>query len=348
MACADALMCLTPAVESAARDCFRTAAPAVLLPSGTASPPPADAVRDLDVVYAGKLESRKGVDDLVGALARLPGVTAHVAGGDAAQARALDASAHRAGASLRALGWQEPARVAELLDRAKVALCPLPVGVDSVSDRFTSPMKLLQAMAHGTAVVASDVAPVRAIATDGQDALLVAPGDCAGLAAAIARLLDDPALRARLGRAARARARTGSRLGRARGDARGLRASAAPRRGGHRVIRPYGAAGPDGAHRRDDPLPGAARCVGGAGAGALRAGGRGRERPPQRMTQGARRGGETRRSDRGREPERGDGVRPVGQQGRDQRRGAGGRGAEQRRRGERARELGPVDAHRRA
>jgi glycosyltransferase involved in cell wall biosynthesis len=41
----------------------------------------------------------------------------------------------------------------------------------------------------------------------GETGLLVAPGDTAGLTAAFARLLDDPALRRRLGDAGRVRAK---------------------------------------------------------------------------------------------------------------------------------------------
>jgi glycosyltransferase involved in cell wall biosynthesis len=77
------------------------------------------------------------------------------------------------------------------------------VGVDTVADRFTSPIKLIQMMANGMAIVATDVAPVRAIATHERDALLVPPDDPAALAAAAARLLADPALAARLGAEAR-------------------------------------------------------------------------------------------------------------------------------------------------
>jgi glycosyltransferase involved in cell wall biosynthesis len=67
------------------------------------------------------------------------------------------------------------------------------------------PRVLLEAGACGRALVAGDVEGCRAFVQDGVQGLLVPPRDPAALAAALARLLDDPALRARLGAAARAR-----------------------------------------------------------------------------------------------------------------------------------------------
>jgi glycosyltransferase involved in cell wall biosynthesis len=67
------------------------------------------------------------------------------------------------------------------------------------------PRVLLEAGACGRAIVAGDVEGCRAFVQDGVQGLLVPPRDPAALAAALARLLDDPALRARLGAAARAR-----------------------------------------------------------------------------------------------------------------------------------------------
>jgi glycosyltransferase involved in cell wall biosynthesis len=58
-------------------------------------------------------------------------------------------------------------------------------------------------MSWGVPPVVSAVGGMPEIITDGVDGLLVAPGDIEGLAAAIARLVGDPPLRARLGRAAR-------------------------------------------------------------------------------------------------------------------------------------------------
>jgi glycosyltransferase involved in cell wall biosynthesis len=63
----------------------------------------------------------------------------------------------------------------------------------------------LEAMAAARPVVASDIGGLSEIVAPGETGLLVAPGDAVQLTDAIARLLDDPALRARMGRAARER-----------------------------------------------------------------------------------------------------------------------------------------------
>jgi glycosyltransferase involved in cell wall biosynthesis len=70
-------------------------------------------------------------------------------------------------------------------------------------DRDGIPNSLLEAMASGLAVVASSVAGIPEILTDGRTGLLVPPGDVGALAGALGRLAHDPASRASLGRAAR-------------------------------------------------------------------------------------------------------------------------------------------------
>lgn len=68
------------------------------------------------------------------------------------------------------------------------------------------PKGLIEAGASGCALVTTDVPGCREVVRDGVDGLLVPARDASALAEAIARLHDDPGLRARLGRAARARA----------------------------------------------------------------------------------------------------------------------------------------------
>jgi glycosyltransferase involved in cell wall biosynthesis len=71
-----------------------------------------------------------------------------------------------------------------------------------------SPLKLAEYLAAGLPVVAPRVAQLEARLTDGVDALLVPPGDPRALAGALRSLRADPDRRRRLGRAARAAART--------------------------------------------------------------------------------------------------------------------------------------------
>jgi glycosyltransferase involved in cell wall biosynthesis len=67
------------------------------------------------------------------------------------------------------------------------------------------PTVLMEAGACGRPVVASDVGGISDIVVDGETGVLVPPGDDARVAAAVLRLLDDPALGVRMGQAGRRR-----------------------------------------------------------------------------------------------------------------------------------------------
>ncbi|MFN2226264.1 MAG: glycosyltransferase, partial [Anaerolineae bacterium] len=71
------------------------------------------------------------------------------------------------------------------------------------------PNVLLEAMASGCAIVASNVAGIPQVIHDGQTGLLVPQQDPAALAEAICRLLEDETLRRRLAEGARAAAMGG-------------------------------------------------------------------------------------------------------------------------------------------
>jgi len=84
----------------------------------------------------------------------------------------------------------------------------------ATGDIFVSPatgnesfgIVLVEAMAAGRAVVASDIPGYRSVVTPELNGLVAPPGDAVGLAAAIVRLAQDPALRRRLSVAGRERA----------------------------------------------------------------------------------------------------------------------------------------------
>ncbi len=65
------------------------------------------------------------------------------------------------------------------------------------------PVVLMEAMAAEIPCVATSIAGIPELIRDGEDGLLVPPSDAAGLEAAIARLMDEPDLARRLGRAGR-------------------------------------------------------------------------------------------------------------------------------------------------
>lgn len=175
----------------------------VRLPPGTSPQPPAhhDPPR---VGYAGHLYPWKGVDVLLEAVSHLPGVHATIVGGLAGEPdlERTAAAARRLGIADRVtmVGAVRPPRVAAEL--AAMDALVLPNTATHVSALYTSPLKLFEYMAAGRPIVASDLPSIREVLREGDNALLVTPGDAQELALAIKRVLDDRELAARLSGAA--------------------------------------------------------------------------------------------------------------------------------------------------
>jgi glycosyltransferase involved in cell wall biosynthesis len=110
----------------------------------------------------------------------------------------LEAQAERLGLKdmVRFLGWVQAA--------SRRALPACDIFVQSSHWEAMS-VVVLEAMAAGKAVVVTSVGENARVVVPGECGLVVAPGNPSALAAALARLLDDPALRHRLGSAAKQR-----------------------------------------------------------------------------------------------------------------------------------------------
>lgn len=77
-----------------------------------------------------------------------------------------------------------------------------PYVVLASGDKDGIPTSMVEAMAAGVPIVASDVGAIGEVLVDGQEGLLVPPGEPRALAAALLRVANDPALAKRLGDAA--------------------------------------------------------------------------------------------------------------------------------------------------
>src|SRR6266478_1027903 len=86
-----------------------------------------------------------------------------------------------------------------LLASMDAAVAPYP----DLADFYFSPLKVYEYMAAGLPVVASRVGQLAQLIRHEDNGLLYPPSDTAALAAALERLRREPALRQRLGRAAR-------------------------------------------------------------------------------------------------------------------------------------------------
>lgn len=202
---ADAVVCLTPGIQEDLDKHFGLKGkPTLILPSGVdipETPEASETPRDIDVLYVGKLAARKGVDHLVHAMVHLPGYRACIVGGDPEQVRRLEALGASLGLSrdaIECVGQIEHGQIASYYRRAKTGVCPLPAGESRITQQYTSPMKLLEMMAHGVPIVASDLRTIRSIVQHEVSALLVPPGDPAALGRALGRLLQDRELAGRL------------------------------------------------------------------------------------------------------------------------------------------------------
>jgi glycosyltransferase involved in cell wall biosynthesis len=160
------------------------------------------------VAFTGRFVHEKGLRELLQAMARVrkihPDIRLLIIGAslptdrDAAESDlVVQVKQLGLGDAMIATGFTE--RVPDFLSAADLFVLP--------SYREGMPRSILEAMAAGKAVVATDIRGCREEVVDGVTGYLVPRRDADRLAAAIRKLLEDPALRARMGSAGQRRAK---------------------------------------------------------------------------------------------------------------------------------------------
>ena len=142
------------------------------------------------VFFVGRHEPRKGLGTLLEAVSLMPSDVKLWIASDGPETEMLKAQyAHDA--RIEWLGRISDAEKYDRLRRAAVFCAPALRG-----ESFG--IVLLEAMAAGAPVVASNIDGYRNVATDGENAVLVEPGNSRELASALAKVIADPRLSDRL------------------------------------------------------------------------------------------------------------------------------------------------------
>ncbi len=153
------------------------------------------------IVALGLLGPRKGTPELLEALAsptlRPLNWTAVIAGNGEVDAARRQALAGGIADRVEIPGWVDAAAVAALLAAADIFVLP--------SHYEGLPVSILEAMSAGLPVVTTPVGAIPELVLADETGLLVPPGSAPALAAALAALIEGPALRLKFGTAARAR-----------------------------------------------------------------------------------------------------------------------------------------------
>ena len=179
---------------------------------GTSQSPTRDGTsrdRAVRLVSVGRAVEKKGYDDLLAALARLPADLnwrfTHLGGGPLLAALKQQAATLGLADRIDWRGAQPQDRVIAALQDSDLFV--LAARIARSGDRDGLPNVLMEAQAVGITCLATRVSAIPELIEDGASGILVPPGDPAALAAAIARLIAEPALRDRLAAAGAARVR---------------------------------------------------------------------------------------------------------------------------------------------
>jgi phosphatidyl-myo-inositol alpha-mannosyltransferase len=157
----------------------------------------------MNILYAGRAEKRKGLGTLLRAFgvvnARIPDTRLIVVGPDSRARRRYEAMVERSGQRGVLFVPEQPYDKLPRYHRTSDIFCSPALGNESQG------YVLLEAMAAGLPVVASNIDGYASVITHGVDGLLVRPKDTMALADALTSLVRDAPMRERLAAQGRVR-----------------------------------------------------------------------------------------------------------------------------------------------
>jgi len=152
------------------------------------------------VFFSGRIGERKGTFELIEAWNLLPEKITNeykliISGdGEVNKARSL-ASSSKNPASIEVVGWVSEDRFQSILKSCKIYILP--------SKNEGLPMGLIEAMSHSKAVITTPVGGIPELINDGENGILVEPGNIKQIGSALQNLISDPNEITRLSRNAR-------------------------------------------------------------------------------------------------------------------------------------------------
>ncbi|WP_436521321.1 glycosyltransferase [Actinoplanes sp. HUAS TT8] len=164
----------------------------IAVPSEVPAPP-----KKWDVVFIGRFVAKKGVDDLITALASIEPRPRALLIGDGELMAAMRARAEELGVDVTFAGGQTPEQVKQHLLESRLLACPSKTAPDGDTEGL--PTTILEAAALGLPVVATRHSGIPEAVVDGESGLLSPEADPAALAVSLTRLLGDEDLQRRLG-----------------------------------------------------------------------------------------------------------------------------------------------------
>ena len=163
-----------------------------------------DPARPVRLLAVGRAVEKKGFDDLLAALGRLPATLhwrlVHIGGGELLDALKIQATELGLADRIEWRGSQAQGAVVEAMRQADLFVLPSRPAGDG--DRDGLPNVLMEAATQALPAISTDFAGVPEFIENGVNGILVPPQAPADLAEALARLIAAPVERQRLGKAA--------------------------------------------------------------------------------------------------------------------------------------------------